>query len=44
MASAPHDLGPVGGRVDRAGRLVEADPPLLRLQEEAGSTLGAPSS
>lgn len=42
MASAPHDLGPVGGRVDRAGRLVEADPPLLRLQEEAGSTLGAP--
>lgn len=41
MASAPHDLGPVGGRVDRAGRLVEADPPLLRLQEEAGSKLGA---
>ena len=41
MASAPHDIGPVGGRVDRAGRLVEADPPLLRLQEEAGSKLGA---
>lgn len=41
MASVPHDLGPVGGRVDRAGRLVEADPPLLRLQEEAGSKLGA---
>lgn len=41
LASAPYDLGPVGGRVDRDGRLVEADPPLLRLQEEAGSKLGA---
>ena len=41
MASAPSDIGPVSGRVDRAGRLVEADPPLLRLQEEAGSRLGA---
>jgi signal transduction histidine kinase len=32
----------VTGRVDRDGRLVEADAPLLRLQQEAGSTLGAP--
>ena len=42
MASAPFDLGPVTGRVDRDGRLVAADPALLRLQEEAGSSLGAP--
>lgn len=42
MASAPSDLGPVTGRVDRDGRLVEADEPLLRLQQEAGSKLGAP--
>jgi two-component sensor histidine kinase len=42
MASAPSDLGPVTGRVDREGRLVEADAPLLRLQQEAGSRLGAP--
>lgn len=42
MASVPSDLGPVIGRVDRDGRLVEADAPLLRLQQEAGSKLGAP--
>ena len=42
MASVPSDLGPVTGRVDRDGRLTEADPPLLRLQQEAGSNLGAP--
>ncbi len=42
MASAPSDLGPVAGRVDREGRLTSADPPLLRLQQEAGSKLGAP--
>lgn len=42
MASVPSDLGPVTGRVDRDGRLTEADPPLLRLQQEAGSKLGAP--
>ena len=42
MASVPSDLGPVTGRVDREGRLTEADPPLLRLQQEAGSKLGAP--
>ena len=41
MASAPFDLGPVTGRVDREGRLIAADPALLRLQEEAGSKLGA---
>jgi signal transduction histidine kinase len=42
MASVPSDLGPVTGRVDREGRLTLADPPLLRLQQEAGSKLGAP--
>lgn len=42
MASVPSDLGPVTGRVDREGRLTAADPPLLRLQQEAGSKLGAP--
>jgi signal transduction histidine kinase len=42
MASVPSDLGPVTGRVDRDGRLVEADAPLMRLQQEAGSKLGAP--
>jgi signal transduction histidine kinase len=41
MASAPFDLGPVTGRVDREGRLTAAEPALLRLQEEAGSALGA---
>jgi signal transduction histidine kinase len=35
-------MGPVTGRVDRDGRLTEADPALLRLQQEAGSMLGAP--
>lgn len=42
MASAPSGLGPVHGRVDRQARLTEAGPALLRLQEEAGSRLGAP--
>jgi len=42
MASAPSDQGPVSGRVDRDGRLTSADPPLLRLQEEAGAGLGSP--
>ncbi|MBA3667223.1 MAG: HAMP domain-containing histidine kinase [Sphingomonas sp.] len=42
MASAPSDRGPVRGRVDAEGRLVSADPDLLRLQEAAGSSLGAP--
>lgn len=31
---------PVLGRVDGRGRLVEADPPLLRLQERAGGVAG----
>lgn len=31
---------PVHGRVDDQGRLVEADPPLLRLQEQAGGVRG----
>lgn len=42
MASAPSDLGPVRGRLDLEGRLVSADPPLRRLQEEAGSAMGKP--
>lgn len=42
MASAPSGMDPVTGRVDREGRLTEADPALLRLQEDAGSMLGAP--
>ena len=42
MASAPSGMDPVMGRVDREGRLTEADPALLRLQEDAGSMLGAP--
>lgn len=42
MASAPSGMDPVTGRVDREGRLTEADPALIRLQEDAGSMLGAP--
>jgi anti-sigma regulatory factor (Ser/Thr protein kinase) len=42
VASVPSDIGPVSGRVDRDGRLTAADPPLLRLQQQAGSRLGAP--
>ena len=42
MASAPSGMDPVMGRVDRDGRLIHADPALLRLQQDAGSTLGAP--
>lgn len=42
MASQPFDGGTVTGRLDRDGRLIEADPPLRRLQEEAGSALGRP--
>lgn len=41
MASAPSEPRPVLGRVDRAGRLVAADPELATLQMEAGSTVGA---
>ena len=42
MASAPSEPRPVLGRVDRAGRLVSADPELEALQREAGSALGQP--
>jgi signal transduction histidine kinase len=42
VASAPSGRPPVTGRVDREGRLIAADAELLRLQEEAGSKLGAP--
>ena len=44
MASVPSNGGrggTVNGRVNRDGLLVQADPILLRLQEEAGSKLGA---
>jgi len=41
MASAPSDPGPVCGRVDRAGRLIAADPALAELQVAAGSRVGA---
>ena len=41
MASAPSEPRPVMGRVDRAGRLVAADPELASLQMEAGSSIGA---
>ena len=40
MASRPTETVPISGRVDRDGRLVAADPPLERLQVEAGSALG----
>jgi signal transduction histidine kinase len=42
VASAPSEPRPVLGRLDRAGRLVSADPALESLQREAGSTLGQP--
>ncbi|GAA4006461.1 HAMP domain-containing sensor histidine kinase [Sphingomonas humi] len=40
MASLPLQP-PVTARIDSAGRLVAADPPLLALQEQAGSKIGA---
>lgn len=40
MASAPSEPRPVLGRLDRAGRLISADPELEALQREAGSNLG----
>jgi len=40
--NAPQSVRPVIGRVDGRGRLVEADPPLLRLQERAGGVCGGP--
>ncbi|HUE78115.1 MAG TPA: HAMP domain-containing sensor histidine kinase [Sphingomicrobium sp.] len=41
MASAPSEPRAVTGRIDRAGRLVAADPELATLQMEAGSSIGA---
>ena len=38
--NAPAEVRPVHGKVDGQGRLVEADPPLLRLQERAGGVRG----
>jgi signal transduction histidine kinase len=40
MSSAPTDSGIVAGRLDSDGRLVEADPPLAALQEQAGGSTG----
>ena len=40
MASAPSEPRPVVGRIDKAGRLIAADPELEALQQEAGSSLG----
>lgn len=40
MASLPVHP-PLSARVDEAGRLVAADPPLLALQEQAGARLGS---
>src|SRR3954468_22281006 len=40
MASAPSEPRPVLGRLDRAGRLISADPELEALQRDAGSSLG----
>jgi signal transduction histidine kinase len=42
VASVPSEPRPVFGRIDRAERLVSADPALESLQREAGSTLGQP--
>lgn len=40
MASAPSEPRPIVGRIDKAGRLVAADPELEALQRQAGATLG----
>src|SRR3954447_4978918 len=40
MASAPSEPREVLGRVDKAGRLIAAEPELESLQREAGSSLG----
>jgi signal transduction histidine kinase len=40
MASRPSEPRPVVGRVDKAGRLISADPELEALQREAGSDIG----
>jgi len=40
VASAPSEPRPIVGRIDKAGRLVAADPELETLQRQAGSNLG----
>jgi PAS domain-containing protein len=40
MASAPSEPRAVMGRIDKAGRLISADPELEALQREAGSAIG----
>src|SRR5215218_1006871 len=40
MASVPSEPRPVIGRIDKAGRLIAADPELEALQRQAGATLG----
>ena len=40
MASAPSEPRTVLGRLDKAGRLIGADPELEALQREAGATIG----
>ncbi len=40
MASVPSERPPVFGRIDKAGRLIAADPELEALQRQAGATLG----
>ena len=40
MASAARDKPPVRGRLDEAGRLIEADPELEALQRDAGAAIG----
>ena len=42
MATALTDFRPVGGRVDRTGRLVSADPRLEEIQHQAGGQMGRP--
>src|SRR6476659_8803221 len=40
MASVPSEPRAVLGRIDKAGRLISADPELEALQREAGSAIG----
>ena len=40
MASVPNEPRPVLGRLDKAGRLISADPELEALQREAGGDIG----